>query len=170
MRKRKPISFSNRRIAKSVKSRLLQTAVAQTEAPVGESPGVEETGSRVEAAQGSHGQLEIALSWNGHSDLDLYVLCPGGKLYHGARAACGGTFDIDQNSGTLVDKPVEHAFWTGTPPTGHYRVEVKLYSWRDAPQKPVPFTVVIRDGEKESSYSGVVKSSGEQIAVVEFDR
>ncbi len=151
-------------------SRLLQTAAARTEGPAGETPGVEETGSRVEAAQGSHGQLEIALSWNGHADLDLYVLCPGGKLYHGARAACGGAFDIDQNSTTLVDKPVEHAFWTGTPPAGRYRVEVKLYSWRDAPKSPVTFTVVVRDGEKETGYSGEVKASGEQITVVEFDR
>ena len=154
---------------KQVDCQIRESRLLQTSSP-SESPDAQETGSRVNAAQGGHGQLEIALSWNGHADLDLHVFCPGGELYHGARTVCGGELDIDQNSQTLVDTPVEHAFWANMPPTGHYRIEVRLFSWRDAAKQPVPFTVVIWDRDKNSSYAGTVQHDGEQISVAEFDR
>ncbi len=154
---------------KQVDCQIRESRLLQTASPL-ETPDEQETGSRVDAARGGHGQLEIALSWNGHADLDLHVYCPGGELYHGARAVCGGEFDIDQNSQTLVDAPVEHAFWADMPPAGHYRIEVRLFSWRDAAKQTVPFTVVIRDGDRRSSYAGKVEHDSEQITVAEFER
>ncbi|HWJ17252.1 MAG TPA: hypothetical protein VNR65_00855 [Geobacterales bacterium] len=137
-------------------------------------PTGEETKSRAEEAGGKHGKLDITLSWNGHADLDLHVQCPGGRLSYKdqERHSCeGGEFEIDRNAGAeLVDNPVEHVSWAGDPPAGDYRVDVQLYDYHDAPEGPVPFTVVITEGGASRTYSGTVGTKGASVKVTEFRR
>lgn len=118
------------------------------------------------------GHLDISLAWNGHSDLDLHVMCASAEVAYNSRLACGGNLDRDANNGNFstVDRPVEHATWGAPPPAGHYRVQVKLYDYRSAPVAAVPFTVVVRDGVTEKSYPGVVTRKGERVLVFEFDK
>jgi hypothetical protein len=137
-------------------------------------PTEEETKRRAQQAGGTHGKLDITLSWNGHADLDLHVKCPGGWLSYKdqERHSCeGGEFEIDRNAGAeLVDNPIEHVSWTGEPPAGDYRVEVQLYDYHDAPQGPVPFTIVITEGGASRTYSGTVATKGASVKVTEFRR
>jgi hypothetical protein len=140
--------------------------------PQSQLPTEQETKNRVYAAGGSHGKLDITLSWNGHADLDLHVRCPGGALSYkrDEKHACsGGEFQIDQNHGEVVNNPVEHISWASEPPPGPYRVEVQLYDYNDAPAGPVPFTVVITDGGISRTYTGTVKK-GESVKAAEFQR
>ena len=136
-------------------------------------PTEDETKRRAQEAAGTHGKLDITLSWNGHTDLDLQVKCPGGRLSYKDQEqhACGGgEFEIDRNATELVDNPVEHVSWTGEPPPGDYRVDVQLYDYHDAPQGPVPFTVVVTEGDASHTYSGTVESKGASVKVTEFKR
>lgn len=136
-------------------------------------PTEQETRQRAQDAGGKHGSLDITLSWNGHADLDLHVYCPGGALSYKSdekRGCSGGEFEIDMNRGEVVDNPVEHASWAEKPPAGPYRVEVQFYDYRDAPQVPVPFTVVVTDGGVLRTYNGVLHAKGDKVTVVEFGR
>ncbi|HEX4411068.1 MAG TPA: hypothetical protein VH206_20045 [Xanthobacteraceae bacterium] len=134
-------------------------------------PDTKEAEARVREAQGAHGKFDITLAWNGHQDLDLHIACPGGEISFSTHSICGGTLDIDRNaSAPYTDQPVEHASWDEAPPSGHYRVEVKYYDHRDAPEGPVPFTVVIRDGDHEQTYNGTVGEPGQTVVATEFQR
>ena len=84
------------------------------------------------------GELEIALSWNNFNDLDLHVFCPHGfEIYFGHKKAtcCNGELDIDMNAGgSMSEQPVEHIYWTRSPPTGVYVVKVNHFATHTSPQ------------------------------------
>jgi len=134
-------------------------------------PSPDETRRRAEAAQLRHGQFEVTLAWEGREDLDLYVDCPGGRLYHGATSACGGVLDHDANRTpeTSGDHPLEHATWERDPPPGAYRVAVNYFDHRQ-PARPVAFTVVVKSGAEEKTYTGVARIHGAEVEVVRFTR
>ncbi len=135
-------------------------------------PDKGEVEKRLGEQQLSRGRLDVSLAWNGHADLDLHVSCPGGEVGYKTRRVCGANLDRDANndSNSLLDRPVEHATWHADPPSGHYRIEVELFDYRDTAPGSVPYTVVIRDGATEKTYQGVVTRKGERKAVIEFDR
>lgn len=138
------------------------------------SPGADETDRRRRQAGLSHGALDITLTWNGHSDLDLRVTCPGGVISFETKTACGGVLELDrnrsQNPAELVDNAIEHITWSQDPPPGDYKVEVTLYKWNDAPQGPVPFTVVVRNGDDVREHSGVLQEAQTPASVAAFHR
>ncbi len=78
------------------------------------------------------GELQISLSWDVPSDLDLLVQDPAGDwVYWGNRdVESGGTLDLDSNSACGgSDKRTENVTWAGsTPPTGSFQVVVNQYS------------------------------------------
>jgi hypothetical protein len=134
-------------------------------------PDPHQAEERVREAQGVRGKLDITLAWNGHADLDLHVYCPEGHVSFNKPDACGGKLDIDRNaSSPLVETPVEHVTWTEEPPPGHYRIEVAFFDRRDAPDEPVPFTVVLRDGNNERVFRGMVDRPEKTVVVTEFER
>src|SRR5262249_20304326 len=114
-------------------------------------PDANEARERVEQAQGTHGPLDITLAWNGREGLDLHVYCPDGHIFHSSRTACGGTLEIDRNANLAqaVDTPVEHVVWSTPPPPGEYRVEVQFYNRREQPERGVPYTVIVRQGDQQ---------------------
>jgi len=123
-------------------------------------PDQSDAQQRVTQARGSRGALDITLAWNGKEDLDLHVYCAGGHLYHATAEACGGRLQVDQNRtvGDAVAKPIEHATWASRPTgSGPYRVVVVLHARHNEPQRPVPFTVVVRQNDKDRMYNGVVQ-------------
>ena len=142
-------------------------ATAQPASP----PSRDETRKRADAAGLRHGKFEATLAWEGRQDLDLYIYCPGGKLYHGATSACGGVLDHDANRTpeNSVDHPLEHAIWEQDPPPGKYRIVVGYYN-HGLPLQPVPFTVVVNSGGDEKTFAGVARAYGEDIEIFRVTR
>ena len=133
-------------------------------------PPLREIEERKEETNAAHGRLEVTLAWDGREDLDLHVYCPGGHLFYGQKDACGGTLDIDRNSSAAaaVEHPIEHASWPQEPLAGLYRVAVTLYSTNGLAPRPVPFRLVVRDGDKERSFDGVVDKERSEVEVTSW--
>jgi hypothetical protein len=151
-----------------------ETRLAQTCARSGAAaapPSSAEIHKRADEAHVRRGRFEVTLAWEGREDLDLYVNCPGGRLYHGARNACGGVLDQDANrdADSAVDHPLEHATWAQDPPPGEYRIIVNYFD-HGQPAKPTPFTVVVTSGAEEKTYTGVAREHSREIEVVRLTR
>jgi hypothetical protein len=136
-----------------------------------QSPDSRQAEERVREAQGARGKLEVTLAWNGHADLDLRVYCPSGSVSFTKPDTCGGRLDIDRNAAQpYADTPVEHVTWADDPPAGQYRIEVRFFDRHDAPEGPVPFTVVLREGDNERVFRGTLDQPGKSVVVTEFQR
>jgi len=114
------------------------------------------------------GDYEIALFWDGPTDLDVHVLfqaSPGktrrtiNYIYRGTPTT--GFLDLDQNcEEPFTNEPIEHIRWnTKKPPPGTYQVGVHGFMLRSEsvrlPQR-VPFTVEIKTPDGVKSYTGEV--------------
>lgn len=114
------------------------------------------------------GDYEIALFWDGPSDLDLHVhyRSPSNRTrrdinYRDKGNPETGFLDVDQNFRTnYVDDPIEHIRWnTKRPPPGVYRIFVHGFHLRSndglAPSV-VRFTVELKTPDGVRSFSGAV--------------
>ena len=135
-------------------------------------PVLGEIEARKQSTNAAHGRFEVTLAWNGKEDLDLNVYCPGGHLFYRQRDACGGTLDVDRNSSaaTAEEQPIEHATWAEEPPPGNYRVAVVLYSTNGLAPRPVPFRIVIRDGDSQRTYDGRADKERAEVEVTSWRR
>lgn len=75
------------------------------------------------------GDVEVTLTMNRSTDLDLYVIDPGGTVvyYANTSAASGGRLDLDANAACSSNLGVdnEHIYWpAGAAPAGTYTVRV----------------------------------------------
>lgn len=119
-------------------------------------------------AVAKRGDYEIALFWDGPSDLDLHVYyrSPTGTTRYINFAHPGGPMtgflDLDQNADVpYTSEPIEHIRWnTKKPPVGYYQVGVHGFELRSegvrVPQE-VAFTVEIKTPDGVKSYSGSVR-------------
>jgi hypothetical protein len=81
---------------------------------------------------GARGRLEITLWWRTKDDLDLNVLCPGGRIspvnsQTTGPGICGdGLHDVEANRNLInpVNDPAEHIVWQRGIPEGLYKVLV----------------------------------------------
>lgn len=93
------------------------------------SPFAEQTFSV--AAVGS-GDIQVSLSWDTPTDLDLYVVDPTGcELYYGNKECDSqGQLDLDSNAGCGIDGiNNENIFWPqGQAPAGQYEVRTNFWS------------------------------------------
>ena len=115
------------------------------------------------------GDYEIALVWDGPSDLDLHV------IYHSLSGkttrvvnfldrgkAATGLLDVDQNAILpYANDPIEHVRWnTKSPPSGNYDVFVHAFAVRNATPgqllKPVAYTVEVKTPDGVETHKGVV--------------
>lgn len=78
------------------------------------------------------GDVQIALSWDAPSDVDLHVIDPANEeIYYGDEmSTSGGILDLDSNAGCSIDnKNNENITWpTGRSPQGTYKVLVDYWS------------------------------------------
>jgi hypothetical protein len=75
------------------------------------------------------GELQISVSWDVESDVDLHVIDPSGdEVYYGQReVASGGMLDLDSNAACGIDHVKnENITWAVAPP-GPYRVRLDYY-------------------------------------------
>jgi len=77
------------------------------------------------------GDVQVNLSWDLDSDMDLHVVAPDGEIYYGNRTdAAGGMLDLDSNAACNLDhKRSENVTWpTGHAPHGSYTVRADEWS------------------------------------------
>lgn len=89
------------------------------------------------------GAVNIILSWQGSTDLDLSVRCPGGVLIdYQNKQGCGGELEVDANVESTMPMPVENIVFEDMPGAGSYPIEAHLFGHRnDDPGTPKPFTL-----------------------------
>ena len=124
------------------------------------------------------GDLQVTLSWNVDSDVDLYVVDPSGEeiYYSNRRSRSGGELDLDSNAGCEIDGiRNENITWpTGLAPRGVYTVRVNY--WSSCGVAATDYTVRVNNGGDSRTFSGTLTGagngggSGAGIEVMTFER
>jgi hypothetical protein len=111
------------------------------------------------------GDVQVSLTWDVDSDVDLHVVDPSGEevFYGNPSAASGGQLDLDSNAGCELDhKRAENITWpTGHAPSGHYQVLVDY--WDACSQTGTHYVVTVnRKGAAPATFSGAFSGPGDQ--------
>ncbi len=111
------------------------------------------------------GDVQVSLTWDVDSDVDLHVVDPSGEeiFYGNSSAASGGQLDLDSNAGCSLDhKRAENITWpTGHAPSGHYQVLVDY--WDACSQTGTQFVVTVnRKGAAPATFNGTFSGPGDE--------
>jgi hypothetical protein len=105
----------------------LVVAAADANSDFGASQHLTATVTRV-----GSGDVQVSLSWDGPSDVDLHVVGPdSSEVYYANRTSpSGGTLDLDSNAACTIDNvDNENVTWpTGKAPSGTYTVRADYWS------------------------------------------
>ena len=109
------------------------------------------------------GELQITLSWDEESDVDLHVVEPSGEeIYYGNRvSASGGALDLDSNASCRIDGVKnENVTWERSAPSGRYTVRVNY--WSACGVDRTRYLLRITGGGDSRILSGTLTGSGER--------
>lgn len=110
------------------------------------------------------GDVQVTLSWDADSDVDLHVVDPAGEeVYYGHRsAASGGALDLDSNAGCNIDGVRnENITWpVGRAPRGQYTVRVDY--WSSCGVERTNYTVRVNSGGNVQILTGTFTGPGDQ--------
>lgn len=108
------------------------------------------------------GEVQVSVSWNSASDVDLHVAEPGGEeVYYGnPQSATGGTLDLDSNPACFIDgKQNENITWASAP-SGTYTVRVDYFA--ECSQTSTDYVVTVqRKGHPPETFSGNFTGAGD---------
>ena len=109
------------------------------------------------------GDVQVTLSWDVDSDVDLHVVDPSGEEVYWAdrTSASGGELDLDSNAGCSTDGiRNENITWpVGTAPRGTYIVRVDY--WSSCGVAETNYTVLVNNGGNTQIFSGSFTGSGD---------
>jgi uncharacterized protein YfaP (DUF2135 family) len=118
----------------------------------------------VNVIQVGTGDVQVTLSWDADSDVDLHVIDPNGEEVYYARqqVSSGGQLDLDSNAGCNIDGiRNENITWpAGTAPAGTYIVRVDY--WDSCGVAATNYTVRINNGGNVEVVTGRFTGSGDQ--------
>ncbi len=112
-----------------------------------------------------YGDVQVTLTWNTTSDIDLWVTEPNGnKIYYQAPTSeTGGQLDVDDTDGFGP----ENIFWpTSGSPAGSYSVQVHYYGGSGG---PTSYTVLIQAFGNSQQYQGTLSSVGDVANIATFN-
>ena len=101
------------------------------------------------------GVVQVSLSWDTPTDVDLHVVEPGGdELYWADRTTpSGGVLDLDSNAACSIDGVNnENVTWGTVAPSGDYVVRVNF--WSDCGGLGANYAVTVRACGSVSTYTG----------------
>ena len=101
------------------------------------------------------GVVQVSLSWNTPTDVDLHVReASGTDIYWGHRtSSSGGVLDLDSNAACSIDGVNnENVTWPTTPPSGNYQVRVDF--WSDCGGLAADYTATVRACGEVQTVSG----------------
>lgn len=118
--------------------------------------------SSVSLTEVGSGELQINVSWDTSTDVDLHVVEPGGEeIYFGNRtSSTGGTLDLDSNPACSIDGTnSENITWADPSriPTGEFTVRVNY--WQACQNQNANYTVTIRNCGETSTFIGSFSAS-----------
>jgi hypothetical protein len=108
------------------------------------------------------GDLQVSVSWDAPSDVDLHVVEPSGEeLYYGNQnSATGGQLDVDSNAACNIDgRQIENIRWPGIAPAGTYIVRVDY--WGSCGVARTNFLVTVRQGSSTRTFPGSFTGEGD---------
>jgi hypothetical protein len=109
------------------------------------------------------GQVQINVSWDADSDVDLHVLDPfSDEVYFQQPAVdSGGVLDLDSNAECQIDhKRNENITWADAPP-GPY--EVRVAHWSNCGVPKTTYVVTVRvTGQPTRVYNGMLTGPGDE--------
>ena len=109
------------------------------------------------------GDVQVTLSWDVDSDVDLHVVAPGGEeIFYGHRSSSsGGTLDLDSNAGCTIDGiRNENITWpVGRAPRGVYTVRVDY--WSSCAVARTEYSVRINNGGAVQIFTGSFTGGGD---------
>lgn len=101
------------------------------------------------------GDIQVSVSWDTPTDVDLHVIDPNGCEMYFARKTCGtGKLDLDSNPACSIDGiNNENVFWPpGQAPVGTYTV--KLDYWSDCGGQAANYAVTINACGRTQVFEG----------------
>ncbi len=114
--------------------------------------------------QASTGSVQVSVSWNAPSDVDLHVIDPRGEeVYYGHdTSASGGELDLDSNAGCSIDGTNnENIRWpAGRAPSGTYTVRLDYWSACDV--AGTDYVVTVNNGVGTQTFTGRFTGSGDR--------
>jgi hypothetical protein len=118
----------------------------------------------VEAVDVGTGAVQVSVSWDVDSDLDLHVVDPTGEeiYYNQLESASGGTLDLDSNPDCELDHTRnENVTWEQNPPPGTYTVRLDLYNACDV--SPTNYVVTVQvAGQPTRTFTGTIDGEGDE--------
>jgi hypothetical protein len=110
---------------------------------------------------GATGNVQVNVSWNTATDVDLHVVDPrGDEIYYGTtQSSSGGSLDVDSNAGCSIDnRNSENIRWGSVAPNGTYTVRVDYWSACQV-TGTTTYTVVVNNGGQRSQFTGTFSAS-----------
>jgi uncharacterized protein YfaP (DUF2135 family) len=108
------------------------------------------------------GELQVSVSWDAPSDVDLHVIDPDGdEIYFGVPfSESGGELDLDSNPGCFIDGVNNENITWASAPAGEYQVRVDYYLSCEVEETNYVVTVQIM-GEEPETFSGSFTDAGD---------
>jgi hypothetical protein len=117
----------------------------------------------VEALEVGTGDVQISVSWDADSDVDLHVVDPSDdEIYWDTPSSpSGGELDLDSNADCDLDhKRNENITWTDAPP-GEYIVRLDYYKACDIAKTNYVVTIRV-SGQATRTYTGSFSGEGDE--------
>jgi predicted phage tail protein len=115
---------------------------------------------------GFSGDVQVSVSWDAPSDVDLHVVDPfGEEIYYGNQtSASGGQLDVDSNPACQIDgRQIENIRWTGAAPAGTYTVRVDYY--QGCGVGVTHYLVTVKNGPSVQTFTGSFTGDGDRGSV-----
>lgn len=111
---------------------------------------------------GFSGDVQVSVSWDAPSDVDLHVVEPSGEdVYYGSpTSASGGQLDVDSNAACRIDgRQIENVRWSSRAPAGSYTVRVDY--WDSCNVARTNYLITVKNGSATSTFSGFFTGPGD---------
>lgn len=108
------------------------------------------------------GLVQVSLSWDTRTDVDLHVIDPAGEeiFWLERVSSSGGELDLDSNAGCVLDNVNnENITWNDSAPTGDYTVRVDYWSACDV-LGTTSYVVTVRSGDQQpQTFTGTFEAA-----------
>jgi hypothetical protein len=112
---------------------------------------------------GFTGDVQVSVSWDAPTDVDLHVVDPfGEEIYYGNSASSsGGQLDVDSNPACSIDgRQIENIRWGSRAPGGTYTVRVDYWAGCNAAR--TNYLVTVKNGPSTQTFSGFFTGDGDR--------